>query len=906
MLSHRLLLLLSCLCFVLCVHAQDELSTKIDSIAAIKAVNDKIEGFQQLLLAQDTRQQTENLGALYHHLGTCYREKKEYEKALPLLMKATEIRSKFNNQEAYTKSKFYLSRVYASLKKNEEATALLIEIIDAKGADSVTSFAHRILSRDAKKTGDIQLAMHYLNLGLANTKLSANPKIESNLRSDIINTYAEKYKTIITVNTEDLKAIEEQQKYILLDSLSENNQNVLNNSLAVIYDSFKDYDRSLFFYKKAEKGFIKSKKKYGELLIVNNIGIIYSKQEKYDLATACFQKILKESDDVEQKATAYNSMGYYLNSAIATEKLPYLEKAITTILEKNTTQQFRLPTLEEIKQSEYEQDMLIYLIDLADHYVHAYTQEQSITYLHKAKKAVHLIDQLVSLIRYEIDTEASKLFWIEKGVNTYLLAVEVCYLLNDSASAFYYMEKNKALLLQENIKTFQAKLNLNVPKNLVARDHQLHYKMLALQEASQQHTEDEAWKKTYAETHKEYEQFKDSMQSEYPEYMRTKQEVAITSLHKTRTSVTQKKEAFVEYILNEADGYGIYVDSEKPVFFKISNTPKFQEELQIISSLMTKRLLSDEELITYKKVAHSIFTQLFPFENAVERLKGKKLTVVADQQLQYVPFEILRIQNDGDLAKHYLVNNTEIVYLQSFSLFEQIQKKQNSPAQKLLTIAPQEFKNPQLPNLTGTEKMLQLVKDIDKSVILTKQEASKANFIAKQNDFEIMHFNTHAGLDSLTQKPWISFYEEKMTLAELFGLENQADLVILDACQTNDGINLSGEGVINLSRGFFYNGTQSVMASLWNVNEQAGNELLQTFYRELTQGTTKSKALQIAKKEYLQKHQFSQNTPYYWAAFTLTGSTNAVEFQSTSYTIYILFGIIIIIVFGSYIWLRKR
>ncbi|WP_430409156.1 CHAT domain-containing protein [Kordia sp.] len=885
------------------------LSYKIDSVQRLEIIEEKIEGFLTILQThKKTLQGTENLGTLYHELGTCYYKQEEYDKALPFFSKALVVRSQFKNFEKYNNSRFSLSRTNEKIGNFEKAHDILIEIINDEGADVKTSYAHRFLSRNAKNNGDISLALHYLNLGLANKKLCENPKIESNLRFDIINTYAKKYESTYTINdnNNDLKIITDHQKLIRVDSLTEFNRVVLNNGLAVIYDGFKDYDRALHFYKKAEKGFVEMEYLYRALKVVNNIGIIYSKQEKYELATQYYQRILNESDDEEQIATALDNMGYYMNTSVAKEKIPYFEKAIHTILQKEATQEFQIPNLAEIEQSDYKQDVLIYLIDLADHYVNAYKQEKVQEYLHKAKKTVLVIDQLVSLIRYEMDTEASKLFWIEKGVNTYMLSVEVCYLLNDVENAFYYMEKNKALLLQENIKTLHARLKLNVPKDLITSEHQLYYQMLALQEQFQQNTEDEMWKTAYAKTHKEYQQFMDSIQRIYPEYAKTKQEVAITSLAKTITKFTNKKESFVEYILNKADGYGIYYDSEKPIFFKIENTPKFHEELQIIKSLMTEPLLSDEELETYTKVGHKIFTQLFPFENAVQRLKNKKLTIVADQQLQFVPFEILPIQTEGDLTKSYFVNITETSYLQSFSLFDQIQKKQNSPTQKLLTIAPQEFKNKQLPSLTSTEKMLQFVKDFDNSVILTKQSASKANFLQQQNNFEIIHFNTHAGLDSLTQKPWISFHEDKMTLNELFGIENQADLVILDACQTNDGINLSGEGVINLSRGFFYNGTQSVMASLWNVNEQAGNKILQTFYRELKNGTTKSKALQIAKIEYLQKHQFSQNTPYYWAAFTLTGSTNAIEIQSTSYTLYILFGMITIVILGICIIIKKR
>ncbi|WP_298419861.1 CHAT domain-containing protein [uncultured Kordia sp.] len=908
MLSIRALLLINCLCFVLVANAQNTLSFQIESVQQLEDIELKTEGFKKILQQQDTSVYTEDLGMLYYELGTCFYKQEVYDKAFPFFNKSLIVRSQFKDFNKYNESRFWLSRTYTKIGEIEKAHTILIEIINDLEGDKYTSHAYRFLSRNAKKRGDIPLALYYLNLGLANKKLCENPKYESNLRFDIINTYAKKYASIYTINDTniDLKIISDHQKLIRVDSLAEFNRVVLNNGLAVVYDAFKDFDRALYFYKKAEKGFIEIDYLYKALKVVNNIGIIYSKQKKYELATASYKRVLNESDDKEQIATALDNMGYYLNSDIAKEKIPYSEKAVYTILGKDTAQPFKLPTLNEIKESEYEQDILIYLIDLVDHYIHAYKQEQTLEYLHKAKKTIQIIDQLVSLIRYEMNTEASKLFWINKGVNIYMLAVEVCYLLNDPTSAFYYMEKNKALLLQENIKTLRAKFKMNVPKDLITREHQLYYKMLTLEEQFHQNTDDEVWKAKYTATNREFQQFMDSMQQAYPEYIKTKQEIAITSLENTIAKYTDKNESFVEYILHEADGYGIYCDSGEPIFFKIDNISRFHKKLEKLKSFMTRHWLNEEELKEYQEIGNTVFKELFPFENAATRLQNKKLTIVADQALQYLPFEILPTQKEGELIESYLVNSTETSYLQSFSLFDQIQQKQNLPTQKLLTIAPQEFQDTKLPTLTGTENIIKLVETFDESLVLTKQEASKANFLKQQNNFEIIHFNTHAGLDSITQKPWISFYEDKMTLNELFGIENQADLVILDACQTNDGINISGEGVINLSRGFFYNGTQSVMASFWKVNEQAGNELLQMFYHELIQGNTKSKALQLAKKEYLQKHQFSQNTPYYWAAFTLTGSTNAIKIQTTSYTLYIVSGIILLIILGIYMAYKKK
>ncbi len=251
MLSHRVLLLLSCLCFVLCVHAQDELSRKIDSISNLKVVDDKIEGFQKTLKEQDTTIHTESLGTLYHKLATCYYKQKAYDKALPLYLEEVAIRSKFKDKFAYNKSRYYVSRIYANTKRFEEEYALLIEIIYDLGDDLYTSYAHRVLGRNERERGNIPQSLHYLNLGLANKKLCKNISIESNLRYEIITTYAKKYESTFKIDdtNSDLKIIQKHEKLIQLDEIDKVNRAVLNNALAVIYDAFKDYNKSLFFYK---------------------------------------------------------------------------------------------------------------------------------------------------------------------------------------------------------------------------------------------------------------------------------------------------------------------------------------------------------------------------------------------------------------------------------------------------------------------------------------------------------------------------------------------------------------------------------------------------------------------------------------------------------------------------------
>ncbi len=893
--------------------AQNDLLSIIDSINAIDKVEDRVRAFEQVATQSDTTKNTATLGALFHETGRSYYKAENYKKALYYLTKAIEIKKQFSDKTSLNKSLFLKAYIYRNQEKIPQAYKLSIEIISAYQSDKYTCDAYWMLAEFEADTGDFYKALAYLNEALSNKEFSSNPKFKSQLSGMIIQTYGAIYSSVtgIETNKVDFDIIQLHQKIIEenIKIVAENQYNLASiyNNLAIVYDCFGKLNEALAFQQKAQAIYKELEDTGYELDVVLNIGVIYSRQQKHQLANQYYQRVIHQSTEIGQIANAYNSIGYYSNTSIAKEKIPYLEKAILVVLEReNTLSAFQLPTLAEIKQSEYEQDVLIYLIDLAAHCVQAYKQENDTSYLVKAKKTVTLIDQLVSLIRYETDTEASKLFWIEKGVNTYMLAVEICYLLDDPANAFYFMEKNKALLLQENIKTLQTKLAFDIPTKLLEREYELHYEVLSLEEQFQQQIENEKVKEDYSLKNKEYQTFMDSMQRVYPEYIKTKQKVAITSLQTIIEEFTTKETAFVEYILHETDGYGIYYDSGTPIFFKISEVVTFQEQLKILESWMTKRVMNASELKTYQEVGFAIFQQLFPFENAAERLQNKKLTIIPDEALQYIPFELLPTRPSGTLSEMYLVNTVETSYVQSFSLFQQIQQKQNAPTQKLLAMAPYEFENASLPTLTGTEKVLEFLSKYDGAKLLTKTAASKANFLKFRNDFEIIHLNTHAGLDSISQTPWIAFNEEKMSLNELFGLENQADLVILDACKTDDGTNLSGEGRINLSRGFFYNGTQSVLASQWNVNEQAGNEILQEFYLELEKGTTKSKALQLAKIAYLQQHDREQNIPYYWAAFTLTGSTNSLTLQPNQNYAFIVIGITILVFLLLFFYYRKK
>ncbi len=900
--------------YLLNAQVSSNLLKTIDSIESLDTAKERIIKYESFLKQYDTTKHKKHIEILYGKVAVDYSQVKEYNKTIIYIKKALAIResAKVKNLELINKERYRLALTYSKQDSLELEEDILNQIIKSDGDGLYTFKSYTKLSRIESNKGDFHKALEYLNSALANTNLCKKLDYEIKIKLLIITIYARKYQNIFHYkrNESDLNIVlnlqKDVEKKIKSSNIDEINIYAMYNNLAIIFYEFKKYNIALNLYSKSKAYYSKNNFKERELKTLMNIGNIYYKQKKIKKAANCFHKVIKETNDLRQKADAYDNMGYYLNSKVVKDKIPYFQKAINTSLNIPITinDAFNLPKLKTIEDSGNIQDILIYLIDLAQHQVKAYKQDNQKLYLKKALQTLSLVDKLVSLIRYETTSEQSKLFWIEKGVDSYMLAVEVSYLLNDTESAFYFMEKNKALLLQEKINTLQTRLSSNIPDAVLEQEYNLHYKRLEAYKNYQEDINNTKAQENFVLQDRNYNVFMDSLQQHFPNYTKIKKQVDIVDL---KTATANTNTCFVEYILNDTDGYGLlYCDNEVSMF-KIEDVPTLQNQLITLKSYFTNPVLDTTEKQDLQHTGQEVFNTLFPFPNAANKLSGKHLTIIPDYTLETFPFEALSVSSSTPLKDSYFLNNTEISYLQSFSAFKQIQQKQNAPEKKLLAIAPHTFADQSLPELTGTKAIIDSLSNYTSSTLLYETEATHANFLKYRNNYEVIHLSTHAGTDNSTKAPWIAFKDYNMTLNELYGLENQAELVVLDACETNTGKLAIGEGTISLSRGFFFNGAQSVMASLWNVNEKAGNTVISEFYKELQRGATKSKALQNSKIKYLKNHEFSEALPYYWAAFTLTGSTKTIELTTKlNYTL--ILGIVGLstLLIVSFFWFRKR
>jgi CHAT domain-containing protein len=107
--------------------------------------------------------------------------------------------------------------------------------------------------------------------------------------------------------------------------------------------------------------------------------------------------------------------------------------------------------------------------------------------------------------------------------------------------------------------------------------------------------------------------------------------------------------------------------------------------------------------------------------------------------------------------------------------------------------------------------------------------------------------------------------------ASLLNLQG-TELVVLSACDTGIGEVKIGEGVMSLRRAFRIAGAETVLASHWPVNDKATSQLMTEFIQRWRSGEPRAKAWREAELSLLHSREFA--SPYFWAAFTLTGQWN--------------------------------
>ena len=168
-------------------------------------------------------------------------------------------------------------------------------------------------------------------------------------------------------------------------------------------------------------------------------------------------------------------------------------------------------------------------------------------------------------------------------------------------------------------------------------------------------------------------------------------------------------------------------------------------------------------------------------------------------------------------------------------------------------------------------------------------QATKTAVLKDSGAADIVHLACHAWFDARTPlSSGLALSDPKMLGRQappddngrleaweiMQNLRLQAELVVLSACWTGIGHEVRGEGLIGLARAFQYAGANSLVVTLWAVNDACTSLFMQEFYKTLLAGYTKDEALLRGAKALQKRPEW--NHPYYWSAFILLGDRKNV------------------------------
>lgn len=514
-----------------------------------------------------------------------------------------------------------------------------------------------------------------------------------------------------------------------------------------------------------------------------------------------------------------------------------------------------------------------------------------------------------------------------------------------NALALKASEDARARGLLELLSEGRAEVREGVDRDLLDRKRSLRELLSAKSEgqvrlSSRKHTEEEAAAaaKELEELKHQYEQVSAEIRAKSPRYAALTQPQAL-SLEEIQKQVLDERSLLLEYALGEDRSYLFAVERESIKVYELPNRPEVEGAARKVYDLLTarnRRVKFESAEDRRGRVARAeaeyagaaVALSQMVLAPVAGDLGTKRLLVVADGALQYVPFSALPSPSNTTGYVPLAVEH-EIVSLPSASVlavlrqeiagrapppktlsvladpvFEkddervkgtgregvEVVAKAKRPAESPLVRSAQELglgegEELRIPRLPFTRRearaILALVPPGKRKEALDFEANRAAATSEKLGQYRLVHFATHGFLNSIHPELSglvLSLVDREgkdqdgfLPVLEVYNLKLPVDLVVLSGCRTGLGKEIRGEGLVGLTRGFMYAGAARVLVSLWDVDDEATSELMVRFYEGMLGKKRLSPAAALRAAQVSIWKEKRWQSPYYWAAFVLQG-----------------------------------
>ena len=846
--------------------------------------SDALAKFQRALVISQKISYQQARSISLDNIGEVYRAQSKYPEALEYHQKSLTISQKIGYKIGESNTLDRLGEVYRL--KAEYATAVkycqqaltISQKIEYQAGES-NAFNH--LSKISHAQGDYPKALEYAQQALNISKSIDYPAGESNALNNIGENYRSK--------AEYPKALDYYQQSLNISQkigYKAEEGNTLNN-MARVYRSLGQYPKALEYYQLSLAISQKIKNKQGESTTLNNVGRVYQSLGQYSQALENYQKSLAISNQIGYKqgigatlnniGEAYSSrkeyqeaLKNYQQSLILSKEIGYPAGERATL--NNIGRVYQL-------QEQYQQAL--------NYYQPALTLGKKIDYKAGIAATLNNIGEVYSSLKQDEDaikyyqesliiTRKIRYQYLEANTLTNLGSA----LLTQNKLALAEVPLREAIAIWENIRSNKdnSGKGLGDSDKLAFADripatYKLLQKVLIGQKKPQAALEISERGRARA--------LAELLAARAVNYATNTLIFPAPNLTKIQQVAQNQNATLVEYSLIDDIIYIWVISPTGEITFEQSKLPPNTNIQDLVNTsrnslgVRSQKRADNNNIIVSPASAQSNLKLLhklliFPIEKSLPKDPKQRIVIIPQGELFFVPFVALQDgQNKYLIEQHTISTASSIGLLDSTPKSAKPNRKEGTALVVGNPIMPLAPDGGQLSQLDGAEKEAISVSSILKTTPLIGAQADKKVVIDKMRSAAIIHFATHGLLDKVEGDipGAIALTNGLLTSNEIFDLKLKSDLVVLSACDTGRG-DLSGDGVIGLSRALAVAGVPSVAVSLWKVDDAATKELMVEFYQNwYEQGMDKAQAMRQAMLKVMK----TKEKPSEWAAFTIVG-----------------------------------
>ena len=409
---------------------------------------------------------------------------------------------------------------------------------------------------------------------------------------------------------------------------------------------------------------------------------------------------------------------------------------------------------------------------------------------------------------------------------------------------FYFFERAQSTILLSSINYSEAIKFAGLPSQLIKqerdfREEVTYYKNKLLTKSKNKVSlQDSIFKYNLA-----YETLIGKLEKDYPRYAQLKYQNKTVSLAEVQSKLDTQT-ALLEYALGEKQSYLMVITKTGVNVIPIAA----EKKLKPLMNAYYEALANESGVNVFAMASYNLYEALLkPIE---KYLQGKSRLLVIAPSLESIPFEALisqkasanAIKNDDYSQLNYLINQYQVSYHYSATLWHRGVQSKQKITPRLLALAPfstgkseavstrtRKSADPLPESGVEVKKLFNLfnTKKLAADIYLAKK-ATKARFVNNAKDYSILHIASHSSASTknadlakirFAPNSDTSKVDGLLYSGEVYNLSLNADLLVLSSCESGVGKLAQGEGVLSLARSFLYAGARNIVFSLWDVND---------------------------------------------------------------------------------------